>query len=106
MHCHSLSPQYASTLLSRAPTYASKSFVSRFSEGLSENKLLSAFMHYEQRRKSNALNPGASSAMFVDDPNASIRYLEGVIKLGSKSRAVYNCKFASSLCYVIFLYFS
>lgn len=63
-------------------------------------------MHYEQRRKSNALNPAAPSATFVDDPNASIRYLEGVIKLGSKSRAVYNCKFASSLCHVIFLHFS
>jgi len=105
-HCHFFSPQYALTLLSRTPTYASKSFVSRFSEGLSENKLLSAFMHYEQRRKSNALNPAAPSATFVDDPNASIRYLEGVIKLGSKSRAVYNCKFAASLCHVIFFHFS
>ena len=62
-------------------------------------------MHYEQRRKSNALNPAAPSATFVDDPNASICYLEGVIKLGSKSRAVYNCKFAA-LCHVIFLHFS
>ena len=63
-------------------------------------------MHYEQRRKSNALNPAAPSATFVDDPNASIRYVEGVIKLGSKSRALYNCKFASSRCHVIFFDYS
>ena len=32
----------------------------------------------------------ASQALFVNDADASIRYLEGVIKLGCKSRAVYN----------------
>lgn len=88
---------YALVLLSRVPMAASQSFVSRYKEGLSDTKLLPAFMHYEQRRKSNstfnlgedtAISP--SSSTFVDDENASVRYMEGVIKLGSKSRAVYN----------------
>lgn len=79
--------KYALALLCRAPTATSKSFVVRYLEGLNENKLLSAFMHYEQRRKANALAP---FLLFADDPSASIRYLEGVIKLGSKSRSVFN----------------
>jgi len=93
--------KYALTLLSRAPMSAAKSFVARYTEGLSDTKLLPAFMHYEQRRKNNRatsaashVDPGASmiapSATFVDDVNASIRYMEGVIKLGSQSRAIYN----------------
>ena len=32
----------------------------------------------------------ASPALFVYDADASIRYLEGIIKLGCKSRAIYN----------------
>jgi len=90
--------KYALTLLSRAPMSAAKSFIARYAEGLSDTKLLPAFMHYEQRRKHNrasrAMDSGESkiapSATFVDDENASIRYMEGVIKLGSKSRAIYN----------------
>ena len=80
---------------------AAKSFVARYTEGLSDTKLLPAFMHYEQRRKNNRATSAAShvdsgasiiapSATFVDDVNASIRYMEGVIKLGSQSRAIYN----------------
>lgn len=88
--------KYASTLLSRAPMSAAKSFVGRFTEGLSENKLLPAFMNYEQLRKSNpslsTVDSGAMahSSTFVNDPNASISYFEGVIKLGSHSRAIFN----------------
>lgn len=88
--------KYASTLLSRVPMSAAKSFVGRFTEGLSDNKLLPAFMHYEQKRKSNSspstIESGASPpySMFVNDPNASITYMEGVIKLGSQSRAIFN----------------
>lgn len=88
--------KYASTLLSRVPTSAATSFVGRFTEGLNENKLLPHFMHYEQRRKSNnnlsAVESGsiASYSTFVNDPNASITYMEGVIKLGSQSRAIFN----------------
>lgn len=84
--------KHALTLLCRAPMSAAKSFVGRFNEGLSDKRLLPAFMHYEQRRKSNR-GPSSSSALnstFVDDSNASVRYLEGVIKLGSKCRAVFN----------------
>ena len=90
--------KYALTLLSRAPMSAAKSVVARYTEGLSNTKLLPAFMHYEQRRKHNrasrAMDSGeakiAPLATFVDDENSSIRYMEGVIKLGSKSRAIYN----------------
>mmetsp|Transcript_21831 Transcript_21831/g.37458 ORF Transcript_21831/g.37458 Transcript_21831/m.37458 type:complete len:619 (+) Transcript_21831:112-1968(+) len=85
--------KYALTLLSRAPMSAAKSFVARFTEGLSDTKLLPSFMHYEQRRKTKSVNKGglnAPVATFVNDENASIRYMEGVIKLGSQSRAIYN----------------
>ena len=55
--------------------------------------MIPAFMHYEQPSKNNRatsaashIDPGASmiapSATFVDDVNASIRYMEGAIKLG------------------------
>ena len=55
-------------------------------------------MHYKQRRTHNqasrAMDSGeakiAPSATFVDDENSSIWYMEGLIKLGSKSRAIYN----------------
>jgi len=91
--------KYALTLLCRAPMSAAKSFVARYTEGLCDTKLLPSFMHYEQRRKSHAAarkvdpaatNTASSSSTFVDDENASIRYFEGVIKLGSRSRAIFN----------------
>jgi len=138
--------KHALTLLSRAPMPAAKSFLSRYSEGLSETKLLPAFMHYERKRAQNkkalataqansSRNPQKSnqttntnsssqnmerlkvpnfeignsrtfgdsgveihidhtelalSGSFVDDENASVKYFEGVIALGSKSRAVFN----------------
>lgn len=91
--------KHALTLLSRAPMSAAKSFVARYAEGLSDKKLLPSFMHYEQRRRSNAAffkaKNGDSGAVcpypaLIDDPNASISYLEGVIKLGSQSQAIYN----------------
>ncbi len=78
---------------------AAKSFLARYTEGLSDTKLLPAFMHYEQRRTSNAgflkaksIDSSGSSPYptLVNDPNASITYMEGVIKLGSKSPAIYN----------------
>ncbi len=136
--------KHAFVLLSRAPMPAAKSFLARYSEGLSENKLLPAFMHYERKRAQNkkaiaaakgnaSLNvqnqtTNANSAIqkmdrlkvpnfeignsrtfgdggveihidhtelalsgsFVDDGNASVKYFEGVIAFGSKSRAVFN----------------
>ena len=71
---------------------AAKSFIGRFTDGLSENKLLPTFMHYEEQRKSISLSTGDSgnNPSFVNDPNASITYFEGVIKLGSSSQAIYN----------------
>lgn len=132
--------KYASTLLSRAPLMAGKSFLSRYTHGLSPTRLLPAIMHYERLRSENATahqvakaakgkNPfavnqsssgieesksmenievggerglygssvevqilsGTSHAgSFVDDPNVSAKYLEGVIKLGSRSSAIYS----------------
>jgi len=157
--------RYALTLLERAPTAASKNFLSKYSDGLNATKLLPAFMRYEKKRsevrehKANAAlkekNPAKQSKdgtptaheeekstyvdsdldyltiqgnaskigiddgggfeisleneskfsrstkynneydnsafpNFVDDPNASARYLEGVITLGCKSTAIYN----------------
>eukprot|EP00956_Cyclotella_meneghiniana_P021818 scaffold40285_cov72-Cyclotella_meneghiniana.AAC.1 len=123
--------KHALTLLSRAPMASSKSFLNRYSEGLSESMLLPSIMQYERKRtelqatpssskrsssisdklarqafqieKSQTQGDGgmeikinptggfdASQALFVNDADASIRYLEGVIKLGCKSRAVYN----------------
>lgn len=79
--------KHATTLLSRVPMSAAKSFAGRFTDGLSENKLLPAFMYYEEQRKSIVR---VSTGSFVNDPNASITYFEGVIQLGSSSRAVYN----------------
>ena len=129
--------KHALTLLSRAPLPASKSFLNRYSEGLSETMLLPSFMQYERKRtehkrsgdtfgssnrsssisdklarrafdienslthddgemeiKINPTSPSGSDAapstFFVDEAAASVTYLEGVIKLGSKSRAVFN----------------
>ena len=128
--------KHALTFLSRAPLPASKSFLNRYSEGLSETRLLPSFMQYERKRtehkrSENTLDNSkrssqlsdkgrrkldieksptdgdgemeikinstyasgsnvASSSFFVDESMASVTYLEGVIKLGSKSRAVYN----------------
>ena len=105
---------------------ASKSFLLRYSQGLSPTKLLPAFMHYEHRRMDlkkseeakkytenrkdelgDSLKVGSSSSMsdgfevridspphqvgsFVDDDSASIKYLEGVIKLGCRSGAIFS----------------
>ena len=123
--------KHALTLLSRAPLAASKSFLNRYTEGLSETTLLPSFMHYERKRMEHKsfnddqnhtknsspssdkrdkrvfeienarthgdsemevsnLTNSAPSSFFVDDAKASIHYLEGVIKLGSQSRAIYN----------------
>jgi len=84
--------KHATVLLSRAPMAAAKSFLARYSEGLSETKLLPAFMQYE-RKRAEMKNPLAEEnydSTFVDDENASIKYLEGVIAQGSRSRAVFN----------------
>ena len=49
---------------------------------LSDTKLLPAFMHYDR---------AATTDVEVNsEHNASIRYMEGVIKLGSQSRAIFN----------------
>jgi hypothetical protein len=136
--------RYASVLLSRAPLAASKSFLSRYSQGLTPTKLLPSIMDYERKRRDFAtskelhqtndegpavmltdddddplersLRVAASDVgptksftdssghlaagvevhlenrhgSFVDDEAASIKYLEGVIKLGCRSSAVYS----------------
>lgn len=133
--------KYATTLLASAPTVAGKSFLSRYTHGLSPTRLLPAIMHYERLRVDRAKakhvaqmargkNPFASSdprggveesktlepldvgqgvtnmfgggvevqimhgvssvGAFVDDPNVSRKYLEGVIKLGCRSSAIYS----------------
>ena len=84
--------KHATVFLSRAPMAAAKSFLARYSEGLSETKLLPAFMHYERKRAEmkNPLAEEKTESTFVDDENASIKYLEGVIAQGSRSRAIFN----------------
>lgn len=122
--------KHATTLLARAPLAASKSFLSRYSQGLSPTKLLPSIMHYERKRKewktslilhpetaiekhvearaldslkvegSKSLGDGVeihiantppkSAVPFVDDDAASFKYLEGVIKLGCRSSAVFS----------------
>lgn len=123
--------KYASALLSSAPVVAGKSFLSRYTHGLSPTRLLPAIMHYERLRadllksrhasqvsrgtnpfggadveESKTMEPQASrfntgfgdqilhgmsrSGAFVDDPNVSRRYLEGVIKLGCRSSAIFS----------------
>jgi len=47
--------RHASVLLSRAPLAASKSFLSRYSQGLSPEKLLPSLMEYERRRREHQL---------------------------------------------------
>lgn len=42
--------KHASVIISCAPMAAAKSFISRYSDGLSPTKLLPPFMHYEKRR--------------------------------------------------------
>ena len=145
----SLYYKYASTLLARAPVLAGKSFLSRYTHGLSPTRLLPSIMHYERLRtdrakakqvaeakqtrnpfavnSSSRKNPrrtdaadgsgieeskttgsvedvqlsgggvevqilhGVSQAgSFVDDPTVSTKYLEGVIKLGCRSSAIYS----------------
>jgi hypothetical protein len=125
--------KYATTLLASAPTVAGKSFLSRYTHGLSPTRLLPAIMHYERLRvdrakakhvaqmakgknpfaaassqqggfeESKTMDPldvekgannlyglGAEIQAFVDDPNVSRKYLEGVIKLGCRSSAIYS----------------
>lgn len=122
--------KHAPTLLARAPLAASKSFLSRYSQGLSPTKLLPSIMHYERKRKdrkaaiglhpdnatekhveadpldnlrvegSTSLSDGVEihigqlkvkqAVTFVDDETASFKYLEGVIKLGCRSSAIYS----------------
>jgi len=132
--------KYASTLLASAPTNAGKSFLSRYTHGLSPTRLLPAIMHYERLRVDrakakhaaqmakgkypfSATSPGgaeesktiepvdvgkdasnvyaggvevqnlhgvSSVGAFVDDPQVSRKYLEGVIKLGCRSSAIYS----------------
>lgn len=136
----SLYYKHASTLLGRAPILAGKSFLSRYTHGLSPTRLLPSFMHYERLRgerkqarqvaqAARGKNPfgsplpkeqgieesktlervdvagsrdmfgggvevqiihGTQAGSFVDDPNVSVRYLEGVIKLGCRSSAIYS----------------
>eukprot|EP00934_Nitzschia_sp_Nitz4_P005927 Nitzschia sp. Nitz4//scaffold11_size288233//23736//27629//NITZ4_000731-RA/size288233-snap-gene-0.39-mRNA-1//-1//CDS//3329533945//5917//frame0 len=132
--------KYASTVLASAPTMAGKSFLSRYTHGLSPTRLLPSIMNYErmradrsrakhvaqmaarrnpfsvsprggteERKTMDTLDVGkGSSSMFgagvevqilhgissvgsfVDDENVSRRYLEGVIKLGCRSSAIYS----------------
>ena len=110
--------RHAFILLCRAPLAASKSFLARFSHGLSATKLLPAFMRYEKTRLekkdySDKFTPKDSvqisgsqsfavelsidargnfdqSQFFVDDSTTSIAYFEGAITLGCRSTAVFN----------------
>jgi hypothetical protein len=132
--------KYASTLMARAPLLAGKSFLSRYTHGLSPTRLLPAIMHYERLRSDRAkaqqvakaakgknpfavnqsssgieesktmenvevgggkglfgggvevriLHGSTYAGSFVDDPNVSTKYLEGAIKLGCRSSAIYS----------------
>lgn len=84
--------KFAPLLLARAPMASVKCFLAKYSEGLSPSKLLPALMQYDSRRRELLLSKdGANSgADFVDDSNASVTYLEGVIRLGCRITAVYN----------------
>jgi hypothetical protein len=133
----SLYYKYASTLLARAPVLAGKSFLSRYTHGLSPTRLLPSFMFYERLRRdrkraqqvaqaAKGKNPFATTSSkggveesktvesvdvagsrdmfgggvevqilsqtgsFVDDPSVSIKYFEGVIKLGCRSSSIYS----------------
>eukprot|EP00536_Pseudo-nitzschia_multiseries_P009218 jgi/Psemu1/257953/estExt_Genewise1Plus.C_2520067 len=127
----SLYYKYASTLLARAPTLAGKSFLSRYTHGLSPTRLLPSFMHYErlriERKRANQVAQAAKGknafsrgveesksldrvdykgsrdmygggvevqimnrvGSFVDEP-VTTKYLEGVIKLGCQSSAIFS----------------
>eukprot|EP00751_Fragilariopsis_kerguelensis_P001799 CAMPEP_0170818612 /NCGR_PEP_ID=MMETSP0733-20121128/40866_1 /TAXON_ID=186038 /ORGANISM="Fragilariopsis kerguelensis, Strain L26-C5" /LENGTH=1240 /DNA_ID=CAMNT_0011178811 /DNA_START=8 /DNA_END=3730 /DNA_ORIENTATION=+ len=133
----SLYYKYSSSLLARAPVLAGKSFLSRYTHGLSPTRLLPSFMYYERLRgerkraklvaqAAKGKNPFATSSTlkggeesktlesvdvagsrdmfggghevqiltqagsFVDDSTVSTKYLEGVIKLGCHSSAIYS----------------
>jgi len=125
----SLYYKHSSTLLARAPILAGKSFLSRYTHGLSPTRLLPSFMYYERLRiekkrgkqlaeAAKGKNPFASpnpktvesvdvkgsrdffgggvevqifsqSGSFVDEP-VTTKYLEGVIKLGCQSSAIFS----------------
>jgi len=123
----SLYYKHSSSLLARAPILAGKSFLSRYTHGLSPTRLLPSFMYYERlRSESNrgkqvaeaarGKNPFGSSktvesvdakgskdffgggvevqifsrtGSFIDEP-VTTKYLEGVIKLGCQSSAIYS----------------
>lgn len=109
--------KHAYLLLCRAPMQSCKCFLSRYSQGLLPTKLLPSLMAYERRRstererlnvrgrglkaglskESDYILPDADSA-FTDDEHAVIKYLEGVIKSGCRSVAIYN--------YLVLLYAS
>ena len=86
--------RHALELLCRAPAAASRSFASRYPGGLSERRMLPAFMNYERRRAqaqaADRTSRGGPPGSFVDDPAASIRYMEAVVRDGCRSRAVFN----------------
>lgn len=126
----SLYYKHSSSLLARAPILAGKSFLSRYTHGLSPTRLLPSFMYYERLRSekkrgkqvteaARGKNPFAPSegrntvesvdakgskdffgggvevqifsrtGSFVDEP-VTTKYLEGVIKLGCQSSAIYS----------------
>jgi hypothetical protein len=125
----SLYYKHSSSLLARAPILAGKSFLSRYTHGLSPTRLLPSFMYYERLRletkrgkqlaeAAKGKNPFASpnpktvesvdvkgsrdffgggvevqifsqSGSFVDEP-VTTKYLEGVIKLGCQSSAIFS----------------
>ena len=125
----SLYYKHSSSLLARAPILTGKSFLSRYTHGLSPTRLLPSFMYYERLRAekkrgkqvaeaAKGKNPFASSngktvesvdakgsrdffgggvevqifsqsGSFVDEP-VTTKYLEGVIKLGCQSSAIYS----------------
>eukprot|EP00980_Cylindrotheca_fusiformis_P007800 scaffold1669_cov129-Cylindrotheca_fusiformis.AAC.11 len=110
--------KHATTLLSRAPVQAGKSFLSRYTHGLSPTRLLPSIMFYERLRGDKAKQVQAANALssprgksgveetkatddlamsgiagtgtFVDNAEVSAQYLEGVIKLGCRSSAIYS----------------
>ena len=121
--------KHATALLTRAPLLAGKSFLSRYTHGLSPTRLLPSIMHYEKLRADRAvaqqisqattedssegveesksmtndiqvdgnnleisLLPKGNSSVgkFVNDPNVSTKYLEGVIKLGCRSSSIFS----------------
>ena len=125
----SLYYKHSSTLLARAPTLAGKSFLSRYTHGLSPTRLLPSFMYYERLRAEKRRGKQVADAYkgkksygsakgktresvdakgsrdffgrgvevqilnragsFVDEP-VTTKYLEGVIKLGCQSSAIYS----------------